>query len=175
MVKFFDNIPDQKVKNGYQQTTNEGSSKQAQKAQRGKTNEIKIEENILEDDEDKALGQTPKEDKSLSYKSISPMESSDKQYYTAENIPDTAQEKPQFQINLHNVFKAESEHNAGQENHQDIKEEEGNAEEGYNENEAGDKDDNKLNTSQSPSVNQRINNSLSLIEEAECEDSLSLT
>lgn len=122
-----------------------------------KTNEIKIEENILEDDEDKALGQTPKEDKSLSYKSISPMESGDKQYYTAENIPETTQEKPQFQINLHNVFKAESEHNAGQEhpreNHEDNKEEQGNAEDGYNENEATDKEDNKYNTSQSPSVN----------------------
>ena len=96
MVKFFENIPDQKANNGYQEASNEGLSKQTQKPQRMKTNEIKIEENLPEDEDDKTLGHTPKEDKSLSYKSISPMESGDKQYYTAENIPETKQEKPQF-------------------------------------------------------------------------------
>ena len=41
--------------------------------------------------------------------------------------------------------------------------------------EVNENQDNKENSSQFPSDNKRINNSLSLIEEAECEDSLSLT
>jgi hypothetical protein len=88
-----------------------------------------------------------------------------------------AKEKPQFQVNLQNVFKAESE-KGGQGNHVGHQEEVG----GHHakaspahEWDVNENQDNKENSSQFPSDNKRINNSLSLIEEAECEDSLSLT